>query len=485
MAQLGSVRGSANREAICIALAAAEVCWVAPILLILIEAAIPHPSLLMWLGMLILLLGFFYFYRALVAANLSLRLQQGLLVAGLLLTIALVLRFHIYAGSDLRGAAWLLQPFRSFADLTSVLPLEFFAIVTLIHLWARRIHLGRRSLSANSIGFSFRSGVVILVGVAFVVGLYGGGDISGFVLPYFFFALVAVALARLEEIGRAPNSTNVPFSGFWLGSMVGSVALLIFLGAALAAVFVGGGLDLLLRWLSPLIIVVGVVIGGLMVLIFALVEWLVSLVPIDWTILRAALRNLLEQLQGLAALFNRPVESTDLHVPSFFGAVQATGMTSVLVVMIVLVVLLTWWRVQQSRGSNVDESRETLWSAGALADNLRAMLQSGRDRLGELAGLVNRFGLGTRLLSAITIRRIYASLVRLAAELGYPRKQAQTPYEYLETLYEAFPEREADVDLITDAYVNAHYGQVPDTRDGLERIRACWERVRAQGRGKA
>lgn len=484
VARLETVRVNVNREVICIALAAAEVCWLAPIFLIVIQAAVPHPSPLLWFGMLVLLLGFSYFYRALVAANLAARLQQGLLVAGLLFSIMLVLRLHIYAGSELRGAGWLLQPLRSFADLTSVIPLEFLAIVTLIHLWARGIHLARRSLSDNSIGFSFRSGVVILVGVALIVGLYGVGDISGFIPPYFFFALIAVALARLEEIGRVPNSTNVRFGGFWLGWMVGSVSLLSFLGTLLAAVFVGGGLEQVLRWLSPLLIVVGVLIGGLMVLVFALLEWIVSLVPIDWTILKAAIWNLMNQLQSLSALFNRPVESANLSVPSFLGAVQATGMTSILVMMIVLVVLLTWWRVQQSRRSDADESRESMWPAGTLADNLRAMLQSGRDRLGELAGLVDRFGLGSRLLSAITIRRIYASLVRLATELGHPRRQAQTPNEYLETLHEAFPGSEVDVGLITDAYVNAHYGQVPDNREGLERIRACWARVQAQGREK-
>jgi hypothetical protein len=48
-------------------------------------------------------------------------------------------------------------------------------------------------------------------------------------------------------------------------------------------------------------------------------------------------------------------------------------------------------------------------------------------------------------------------------------------------LQEAFPDREADVALITKAYVNAHYGQVPDSREEVRKIRECWERIRAQG----
>jgi hypothetical protein len=84
-------------------------------------------------------------------------------------------------------------------------------------------------------------------------------------------------------------------------------------------------------------------------------------------------------------------------------------------------------------------------------------------------------------LSAITIRRIYANLVRLATRAGYPRARSETPFEYVGTLQQVWPGLESDVALITDAYVQAHYGQVPESRDELQQIRACWERIRAQG----
>jgi hypothetical protein len=109
------------------------------------------------------------------------------------------------------------------------------------------------------------------------------------------------------------------------------------------------------------------------------------------------------------------------------------------------------------------------------------MLRAGLDRLGEFAGLVDRFGLGSRFLAAISVRRIYANLLRLAKDAGYPRAPSQTPYEYLLTLYHALPGSEADVQVITEAYVNAHYGQVPDTREDLQQIREAWERVRERG----
>jgi hypothetical protein len=68
----------------------------------------------------------------------------------------------------------------------------------------------------------------------------------------------------------------------------------------------------------------------------------------------------------------------------------------------------------------------------------------------------------------------------MATEAGYPRDKTQTPYEYLATLHQAFPASEDEFTVITEAYVNAHYGQVPDSHEEIQRIRDCWERARSR-----
>ena len=66
--RLGALdRFHGRREVICLALAAAEVCWVTPFFLALNWARNPHSPVLLWLGLLILMVGYFYFYRALAA----------------------------------------------------------------------------------------------------------------------------------------------------------------------------------------------------------------------------------------------------------------------------------------------------------------------------------------------------------------------------------------------------------------------------------
>jgi hypothetical protein len=475
------VRINGRVEAIYLALAAAEVCWAAPVFLLLTQAMTPHPPFPVWLAMLGLLLAFFYLYRILASTYLSLRLQQSFLLLTLVLAIVLMLRFHVYAPMELEGINWFLQPFRSLFDLTATIPVEFITALTLVHLWARAMHLARRSLSVDGVAFSFRSGVIILVAVAWVVSLFIEQDISLFVVAYFFFALLAVALARIEEVSRAPNSAGVGFSGFWIGSTLTAVALLIALGAGLAAVFHGGGLERVLQLLSPVLIVLQLLLIGLALLVIGLLQMIASLLPIDWSGLLSRLQGMLEVWQGVTVPETPLPSEQPAAVEQFFGALQGTVCISIIVIMILLVLLFTWWRIQRQPDERADESRESIFSTDILARSLLSMLESGRDRLGQLAGLVDQFGLSSRLLSAITIQRIYANLVRLATKGGYPRGPAQTPYEYMATLYKAFPDRDAEVALITRAYISSHYGKVPDTREELERIRQCWARVQAQG----
>jgi hypothetical protein len=92
--------------------------------------------------------------------------------------------------------------------------------------------------------------------------------------------------------------------------------------------------------------------------------------------------------------------------------------------------------------------------------------------------IASRLGVGG-LFAALTIRRIYAQMIRLAASRGYPRPQANTPYEHLVTLRQAFPNCEADLTQITEAYVGVHYGELPERLEALEEIRMAFERVQS------
>jgi hypothetical protein len=479
-ASMEKLRGfNSRREAIHMALAAAELCWAAPLFMALSEAGSRHSPPLLWLGMLVLLLGFFYLYRALEKANLSLPLHQSLMLVALLLILLFFLRFHIYAQAGSRGVDWLLEPFRRFADLGAAWGDDLVAILTLIYLWARGIQLARRSITPQAVGSSFRVGVVVFVWCGLFTLVFSRGDMAGFVAPFFFFSLVAIALARVEEISHMLGSSKIRGGSFWIGSSVAAVAFLVLLGLLLSVLFTGGALERVLHFFSPLLTLLQLLIFGLVFLVIGFFELVLSLVPIDLSAWLERLRKAAEGLQLDTGPLPQAEAQTEAQL-RLLGTVQLGVIVAIIVGFIVLVLLFTWWRVHRNAEEELGESRESLLSAGAVARSLLAMLRSGRERLGEMAGMVDRFGLGSRLLSALSIRRIYANLVRLATAAGYPRVKAQTPFEYLSVLCEAWPDQESDLTLITQAYVNAHYGEVPDTREELERIRGCWERVRGQ-----
>jgi hypothetical protein len=468
-----------RRELICLALAAAEACCVAPLFLAVSYNIARHSPLLLWSGMLVLLLGFFYFYRALALANLSLRLQQGLLVVPLLLIALVVLRFHIYAGAGLVGSGWFLQLLHSFSSLDILLGRELVAILGLIYLWARGIHLARRNLSSDSVVPSFRAGILILFAVTAVTSLGSGIDASGFVVSYFFFALIAMALSRAEDVSLTAGSGRAPFTGLWMGSALAVASVLVLLSTLLAALLSGGGVRQLLTWLSSIWQVLGIILVFVASLVLILLAWVLSLLPEGNREPIASPEEMLQGVFELGDLADQPATSE-----GFAGILQVakSSATALLIIgLIALVLFLTWRRVRRARRIASDEMRESMMSRRTLAQYLRELLQARQDQLGELAALVDRFGLGPRLLSAISIRHIYANLVRLATRAGYPRAQTQTPYEYLEVLSGLIPGGEADLALITEAYVNAHYGQAPDSREELRRIREGWERIKLRG----
>ena len=84
----------------------------------------------------------------------------------------------------------------------------------------------------------------------------------------------------------------------------------------------------------------------------------------------------------------------------------------------------------------------------------------------------------SKLFATATIRLIYARLTAEAARRGERRAPAQTPLEFLPGLARAFPGADEDARRVTDAYINAHYGEVPDTLDKLRAIQAAWARLR-------
>lgn len=72
----------------------------------------------------------------------------------------------------------------------------------------------------------------------------------------------------------------------------------------------------------------------------------------------------------------------------------------------------------------------------------------------------------------------YLSILQRAAQRGLPRRSAQTPYEYAVTLEAHLPWGQADMETLTQAFVEARYSQHAIEAAYARHLRAHWQRVK-------
>jgi hypothetical protein len=81
--------------------------------------------------------------------------------------------------------------------------------------------------------------------------------------------------------------------------------------------------------------------------------------------------------------------------------------------------------------------------------------------------------------AAKSVRELYRSLLRWAAQRGIPRTLSDTPLEYLRHLCQRFPEGEKELTVLTDAYIQARYGLIQRDGLGLKKARLAWQRIKS------
>ena len=144
---------------------------------------------------------------------------------------------------------------------------------------------------------------------------------------------------------------------------------------------------------------------------------------------------------------------------------------------------LDFGRMQRSV-STLGEQARALWRrlrrrAKAMSHTLRERLRPPTDAAAPTAG-PPPLDLGRR--RAVTpreqIRAYYLAAVRRAGQSGVPRADNATPLEYVRELKEHWPEAEAELDELTEAFVEARYSPRPIDHPMVARVKAEWKRLR-------
>ncbi len=469
----GSLNINWRREAILPAQALAEAILVAPWLLGLLPGGRTRVPMVAVGACLALMLGTAYLTRAMDAARIPALIQRGLILIGMVGASALALNLAVFTVPDLAHWAWLRAPSRHIFDLARLLPEAAIATMSVAWLCWRGLQLAERLPTIVDVAMSFQIGIIAL---ALLVVINVERDLTIFIPAFFFCQLVAVSLTRVEMMPRerGVRSESTAFSGWWVAVLVGSTGVVVFLASLVSAIILGIGPDELLVRLWPVLSILAVPV----VLIFVAFAALLGLV------LEAIIRLLQDWLATVASQFFKLTPGSDNPVERL-GQTDTTSrlvqyaqvIVVLLVVLIVLVAVARSIRQRRRQTEGEAELYESVWSGRALLQKLRRQWQNRLAQLRNLASIVDRFG-ANGLWAALTLRRIYVQTVRLAASRGYPRPPSQTPYEHLNTLEQAFPGCEPELAQITEAYVGAHYGELPERPEALAEIRAAFERIK-------
>lgn len=463
-----------RHELLYVAWALLEVLLLAPLALSMLGWTSLWPPAAVALWMLLIMLIPFNLNRLLTLYQAPVSQQRKIIFAALLLTILISIRALLYEGTGLFELQWLRELYRHFVEPGNPLWSRDLAVFLLVlFLWWRGLSLTGRSPDIKDMGLRLRVSSLIFAPLVVGIATLAGTPVFGFVLFYFFIALLAVSLTRAEEIALERTGRSYPLRARWLAIIALTSLALVSAAGLLAMAISGQGLEQLVIWTAP----VWVAIRFFATTVVSIVGYLIFylLTPLFWVAGR--LMNWLRSLNVIPLAPEAeepPPDELDLDAL----LLQLTGPEEPIHLWVNRLLLLLFFALLLV----------VAYVAVSRFMNSRRMALNSEERAGVSDSEGRRPGFGQRLRrrlafwqqwrAAASIRRIYREMNALAEAYGYPRAAAQTPYEYLPTLAELWPEGRYESDVITQAYVRVRYGLLPETEEELAALRRAWDRLR-------
>jgi hypothetical protein len=473
-ADLGSTWSRIRHELVYLSFTVQEAALLAPLALVIMSWSRFWPGWLVFLWLLLLMLLPFNLIRLMGLLQWDRTRQQRVMVLAMLLTVFLSWRILLYEAASPFDFSWLRQFGINMAEggnLVWTRDLSVFLFTLLA--WWRGMRLAVKPLEISNAGLRLRVGglfvapVVAWLGTSFLTV-----SVVPFILLFFLASLTAVALVRAEQIEADRTGHAATLDPAWFLTVVAAGLGVVMVGGALAAFLSGESLFEVLSIFSPLwralqfggtvaAMTVFELLSPLLDALAAALQWLGELLAVLFGYVSEGLEVLAPNLMEQAPI------PTPEATPDAFTAPAGLGKVVAAVLMLAVIGLIAWGlsRVYQQATFAARDSRAS--------DPLAAP----EEEPGLFDRLWQRLGLFQQRRAAASIRRIYENMCRAAAAAGYPRLEAETPYEYTRTLARAWPDHTADSRLITEAFIRIRYGELPETAEELEAIRAAWRRL--------
>ena len=425
-------------------------------------------SPLNWLAIIVLLAVSLLVSVSLQSMRLTLIIAQGFQMIWAVIVIYLTLSSQLSEGGVGINLGW---PGNVAGKESGAAILgTFFAV----GLWWRGARLATISSPAETLAFSFKTGVVVL-GIASVLDfiLPGNLRVAWVLFPFFAAGMVGLAVSRLM-----PAASEASQPKAWGRVFGGTIAGILVIGAALS--FLNASV------LSP----VGSAISGLFNLLLQVVFWVV-IIPFTYLLqfLIVALVQIVSWLagdqigRGIEGAVTEGVQQVRDNPgdASSVATALATAMQWFIVALLIIAAIYLlarafgWSTRRRDTGLQV---RESLWAEAEPGEDLSSLL------VGLLPEWMRRSRSkeGPRIPQGepgITeVFRIYFRLLNLAEIVGSPKPTSATPAEYEGTLKSLFPQ--VPVQLATTAFNRACYGHLPATEEEIDRLQVALNWVEDQ-----
>lgn len=471
----------ARHELLYLCWALMEVALIVPVALSAMEWARFWPVAPFTLWLLFILLIPFNLHRILSLTETPVRRRQNVLLLALVATFVVSARALLFDPDSLFDVGWVVDLFNHFTEPGNpLLGRDLGLFFLLAFTWWRGLSLTNRQVEFKESGLRLRLGGLLLAPVVVGIGMLPGGPPAlPFVLLFFLSGLMTVALTRAEEVAMDQTGHSYPMRPRWVAVVFLSSLLTVFVAGVAAAALSGEGLVRVLQWLEPLWQAMRLLTTVVVVMVAYVTVFLLT--PLAWLLRRLAQRFNLLPAEGPGPEVE-PAETGPTDVNELVEALQQPGIPEWINQALVLLLIAGVLLLLYVAFARYFRERGFVYGPGETA-GARGREEEAGAGLGER--IRRRLGLWRRRRAAASIRRIYRRMSEAAAVAGFPRAPAETPYEYLSTLNEAWPEGTAETRLITRAYVNVRYGELPETKEELDAISAAWERLQAAGEPSA
>ncbi len=464
-----------KQELLYLSWALMETAVIAPIALLAMPWARFWPASQMTLFVLLLILAAFNLVRLMSALAVKKSRQRLIIGAALLATVLLAWRMMLFAPRPLWNVSWLWEALLSIGNPTNAQWSQnlMLFLVVVISFW-RGVRLAPLKPDVEQVGLRLRLGAIFLGFIALAaLGERPYWSPVFFVLLYYLAGLTAVSLVRAEQIERENSGMSASVSPKWVGAVFATSLLVVTIAGLLAALLSGQTTSRLAGWLDPLwnalLLGTGVVLSTLAYLLSPALFVISLLIEALAWLLNRILTGVVESIgESINPEFFSSQPTPAPTAETVLESVESPQSLISILFMLALVLLVVFGLSRLYQQATVAPRQSDF-------NRQSGRQQVSRPNLGQR--LLKRFGLLRNWRTATTIRRIYQHMCAAADGAGYPRREAETPYEYLTKLTQVWPENSSESRIITEAFIKVRYGEVPESKEEFENIKSAWQKL--------